>query len=72
MSGVAKKASRLREVLKTFMESTPIPTRIKTLVRTEGELWDGVNQIVSQEKIELVVAHWNTTQIDREFPENLE
>lgn len=72
MSGVAKKASRLREVLKTFMESTPIPTRIKTLVRTEGELWEGVNEIVSQEKIELVVAHWNTTQIDRDFPENLE
>ena len=72
MSGVAKKASRLREVLKTFMESTPIPTRIKTLVRTEGEIWDGVNEIVSQEKIELIVAHWNTTQIDREFPENLE
>ena len=72
MSGVAKKASRLREVLKTFMESTPIPTRIKTLVRTEGEIWDGVNEIVSQEKIELVVAHWNTTQIDKEFPENLE
>lgn len=40
MSGVAKKTSRLREVLKTFMESTPIPTRIKTLVRTEGELWE--------------------------------
>ena len=72
MSGVAKKASRLREGLKTFMESTPIPTRIKTLVRTEGELWEGVNEIVSEEKIELVVAHWNTSQIDKEFPENLE
>ena len=72
MSGVAKKASRLREVLKTFMESTPIPTRIKTLVRTEGELWEGVNEIVVEEKINLVVAHWSTTEIDKQFPENLD
>ena len=72
MSGVAKKASRLREVLKTFMESTPIPTRIKTLVRTEGELWEGVSEIVRAEKIHLVVAHWSTTLIDKDFPENLE
>jgi hypothetical protein len=72
MSGVAKKASRLREVLKTFMESTPIPTRIKTLVRTEGELWDGVNEIVGEEKINLVVAHWSTTLIDQYFRENLD
>ena len=72
MSGVAKKASRLREVLKTFMESTPIPTRIKTLVRTEGELWEGVNEIVGKEKIDLIVAHWSTTLIDQDFRENLE
>jgi glucosyl-3-phosphoglycerate synthase len=70
MSGVAKKASRLREVLKTFMESTPIPTRIKTLVRTEGELWEGVNEIVGEEKIDLLVAHWSTSLIDKDFPEN--
>jgi len=72
MSAVAKKASRLREVLKTFMESTPIPTRIKTLVRTENELWEGVNEIVGEEKIDLVVAHWSTTLIDKEFPANLD
>lgn len=72
MSGVAKKASRLREVLKTFMENTPIPTLIKTLVRTEGELWEGVGEFVAEENIDLVIAHWSTTEIDKEFPHNLE
>jgi len=72
MSGVAKKASRLREVLKTYMESTPIPTRIKTLVRPEGELWEGVREIVTEENFHLVVAHWSTTHIDKDFIENLD
>jgi len=72
MSGVAKKASRLREVLKTFLESTPVPTRIKTLVRTEEEMWEGVNEIVVQEKIDLLIAHWSTTSIDQDFPKNLD
>ena len=43
-------------------------TRIKTLVRTEGELWEGVSEIVRAEKIHLVVAHWSTTLIDKDFP----
>jgi glycosyltransferase involved in cell wall biosynthesis len=72
MSGVAKKASRLREVLKTFLESTPIPTLIKTIVRTEGELWEGVGEFVVEEKIDLLIAHWSTTYIDKDFPHNLE
>ena len=72
MSGVAKKASRLREELKTFMENTPISTRIKTLVRSEDELWDGVNEIVGDEKINLIVANWSTTQMDQDFRENMD
>ena len=72
MSGVAKKASRLREVLKTYMESTPIPTRIKTLVRPEGELWDGVREIVVQERINLLVANWSATAIDHHFDGKLD
>ncbi len=67
MSAVAKKASRLREELKTYLESTPIPTRIMTLVRAEGALWEGVNEIVAQERINLVIAHWSTTGIDQFF-----
>lgn len=72
ISGVAKKASRLRELINTFLENTPISTRIKTLVRTEGELWDGVLEIVVQEKIDLVVADWSTTLMDKEFPHKLD
>jgi hypothetical protein len=72
MSGVAKKASRLREVLKTFMENTPIPTRIKTLVRSEDELWDGVNEIVGDEKINLIIANWSTTLMDQDFRESMD
>lgn len=72
ISGVAKKASRLREELKTYMESTPIPTRIKTLVRTTGELWDGVHRMVIQEKINLFITHWSSTLLDQAFPSHLE
>ena len=71
MSGVAKKASRLRETLKTFMETTPIPTRIKTLVRPEGDLWEGVKRVVEEENIHFLVAHWSTTIVDKVFRENL-
>ena len=42
MSVVAKKASRLREEIKSYMEVAPKPTRIKTLVRTEQDIWDGI------------------------------
>ncbi len=71
MSGVAKKASRLREELKTYFELTPIPTRIKTLVRTEEDIWEGVNDIVVNENIELVLAHWSSTLLDKGFRKNL-
>jgi glycosyltransferase involved in cell wall biosynthesis len=71
ISTVAKKASRLREELKTYFERTPIPTRIKTLVRTEEDIWVGVNDIVVNENIQLLLAHWSTTTLDKDFRENL-
>jgi len=71
ISGVAKKASRLREELKTYFERTPIPTRIKTLVRTEEDVWEGVNDIVVNENIQLILAHWSATSLDKNFRENL-
>lgn len=71
ISGVAKKASRLREELKTYFERTPIPTRIKTLVRTEEDFWGGVHRIVLDENIQLLIAHWSATSLDKSFQENL-
>jgi glucosyl-3-phosphoglycerate synthase len=64
MSGVAKKASLLREELKTYFERTPIPTRIKTMVRSEEDFWEGINGIVVDENIHLVLAHWGAAMID--------
>jgi hypothetical protein len=71
MSGVAKKASRLREELKTYFEETPKPTRIKTLVRTEEDFWRGVNRIVVERNIQLLLAHWSATLLDKQFRINL-
>jgi glucosyl-3-phosphoglycerate synthase len=71
MSGVAKKASLLREELKTFFERTPIPTRIKTLVRTEEDFWEGINNIVVTENIQLFLTHWSATLLDKDFRKDL-
>ena len=71
ISGVAKKASRLREELKTYFERTPIPTRIKSLVRTEEDVWEGVHETVLEEKIQLMLTHWSVTNLDKGFRENL-
>ncbi len=71
MSGVAKKASLLREELKTYFERTPIPTRIKTLVRTEEDIWEGINEIVIDENIHLVLTHWSATLLDKDFRQDL-
>ncbi len=71
MSGVARKASRLREELKTYFEQTPIPTRIKTLVRSEEDFWQGVKNIVLEGNIQLILAHWSATKFDKQFRNNL-
>ena len=71
MSGVAKKASLLREELKTYFERTPIPIRIKTLVPTEEDIWEGINEIVKDENIHLVLAHWSATSLDKGFRKDL-
>lgn len=71
MSGVAKKASRLREELKTYFERTPIPTRIKTLVRSEEDFWQGLNDIVVTENIQLFLTHWSATLLDEAFRKDL-
>jgi glucosyl-3-phosphoglycerate synthase len=68
ISGVAKKASRLREELKTYLETTPIPTLIKTLVQTGEDFWIGLNRIIREEHIQLLISHWNSTQLDEDFP----
>jgi hypothetical protein len=71
MSGVAKKASLLREELKTYFEQATIPIRIKTLVRTEEDLWVGINRIVIDENIQLLLAHWSATSFDKDFRNDL-
>lgn len=71
MSGVAKKASLLREELKTYFERTPIPTRIKTMVPTEEDIWEGINEIVKDENIHLVLTHWSATSLDKGFRKDL-
>ena len=71
MSVVAKKASRLREELRSYIESMSLPTRIKTLVRTEDDIWDGIYEIVRSERIQLVLAHWSATSFDKEFRTDL-
>ncbi len=71
MSGVAKKASLLREELKTYFERTPIPTRIKTMVRSGEDFWDGIYNIVIKENIHLVLTHWSTTLIDGSSKQNI-
>ena len=72
MSVVAKKASRLREEIKSYLDVAPIPTRIKTLVRTEQDIWDGIQGIVISENIQLVLAHWSATLLDNEFRADLQ
>ena len=71
MSVVAKKASRLREEIKSYLDVAPIPARIKTLVRTEQDIWDGIQGIVISENIQLVLAHWSATLLDNEFRADL-
>lgn len=71
MSVVAKKASQLREVLKTYLNYAPVPTTIKTLVRSEEDIWEGINEIVASENIQLVLAHWSATTYDEDFLNNL-
>ncbi|MFC1923157.1 glucosyl-3-phosphoglycerate synthase [Chloroflexota bacterium] len=71
MSVVAKKASRLREEIKSYLDVAPIPTRIKTLVRTEQDIWDGIQGIVISENIQLVLAHWSATLFDNAFRADL-
>lgn len=72
MSVVAKKASRLREELKTYLENAPSPTRIKTLVRTEEDIWDGIYEIVIKENIQLILAHWSATLFEKDFRSRLQ
>ncbi|MCK4899640.1 MAG: glycosyltransferase, partial [Anaerolineales bacterium] len=72
MSVVAKKASRLREEIKSYLDVAPIPTRIKTLVRTEQDIWDGIQGIIITEKIQLVLAHWSATLLDKDFRADLQ
>lgn len=72
MSVVAKKASQLREELKTYLEDASVPITIKTIVRSEENLWDGVIDLISRQKIELAIAHWSATEFDQRFPRNLQ
>ncbi|MGW8143177.1 MAG: glucosyl-3-phosphoglycerate synthase [Anaerolineales bacterium] len=71
ISRVAKKASQLREELKTFFERTLIPTRIRSFVRTEEDLWDGVQEYVINRGTQLLLAHWSATSLDKTFRKDL-
>jgi glycosyltransferase involved in cell wall biosynthesis/nucleotide-binding universal stress UspA family protein len=71
MSVVAKKASRLREELTTYLEDTTISTRIKTLVRTEEDIWDGIHKFILRERIDFILAHWSVSLFDKDFQKNI-
>lgn len=71
MSGVAKKASLLREELKTYFEQIPIPTMIKTIVRTDQDLWDSIQTTITEQKIQLLIADWSSALFDKDFPHNI-
>jgi len=64
LSQMAAKASRLREEMTTFLSSElPSTIRVRTLVRTESEIWEGIREIIIKDKVDAVFAHWNAFSI---------
>ena len=59
LSESAKQASKFREALGTLLyETISITAQIKTMVRFEMELLDGLWELASQEEVDLVLVAW--------------
>lgn len=59
ISEAAAKASQFREDLGSLLtDQLTITAQIKTLVRFESQIWEGIWEVVRQEKIELLVLGW--------------
>lgn len=59
LSEAAGEASRFREQLGTALsDQLTITAQIKTLVRFESQIWEGIWEVVRQEKIDLLVLGW--------------
>jgi glucosyl-3-phosphoglycerate synthase len=68
LSEVATKASQLRQEFTTYLtREPPSTTRIRTLVRSEKEIWDGIRELVLREKVDVLFAHWNAMSLAGEI-----
>lgn len=64
ISVVATKASQLRrELTRQLKEEFPKPIPVKTIVRPESEIWEGIADFIGKEKIDILIAHWNVLTI---------
>lgn len=64
LSPMATKASKLREEMTSFIShDLPTTPRVKTLVRTEKEIWEGIREIIIADKVDTVITHWNVLSI---------
>lgn len=64
ISVVASKASLLRrELVNQLKEEFPQPIPIRTIVRPEMEVWDGIAESIKREKIDVLIAHFNALAI---------
>jgi glucosyl-3-phosphoglycerate synthase len=60
-SEVAAQTSRFREALEPFIaENFGAIPQIKSLVRPQGEIWDGIWEVISQDGIDTLVLGWST------------
>ena len=60
VSEAARQASRFREELGSLLsDQLTITAQMKTLVRHEAEVWDGIWDTVKQEKIDLLLLGWS-------------
>lgn len=61
ISVVASKASLLRrELTRHLKEELPKPIPMKTIVRPELEIWEGIAESITKEKIDVLIAHWSS------------
>jgi glycosyltransferase involved in cell wall biosynthesis len=64
LSAATAEASRLREALSSFLgEEMEIPTQLRTMVRAEKDIWDGVWDFVTNEQTSLLLLCWNNPNL---------
>ena len=63
-SEVAALTSRFREALEPFIaENCASVPQIKSLVRPQAEIWDGIWEVVSQDDIDTLVLGWSSSAL---------